>query len=350
MPDLATLTDLLAKGRELSPEEVEAAAAQLAGEEPPDEAKAAFLAALSAKGETAGELAAFAASFRARALDPGVGAWSAGAVDVVGTGGDHAGGFNVSSMVTLVLACAGVPVMKHGNRGITSKCGSADLFAALGYDIEAPAPRVREALQALGFAFFFAPAWHPAFRRIGPVRKLLAARGQRTVFNVLGPLLNPGRPAHVILGAASVPLVEKLAAALDTLGTTAALAVHGVIEPGRGIDELTAATSNVVRGAGRLKGLAASWTPESFGLPRAPFSDILGGDVAFNLALAESMAGGGGPRGLADTIALNSAAALWLTGARADVRSGIDESRDLLLGGAVAARIAHTRDFFSRNT
>ncbi len=347
MASLSALTDALLLGRDLSAADVEAAATELAADASPDEAKAAFLSALAAKGETSAEVAAFAASFRTRALDPGVSAWSARAVDVVGTGGDHAGGFNVSSLVTLVLASAGTPVMKHGNRGITSKCGSADLFAALGVDLEAPAPRVREALGTLGFAFFFAPAWHPAFRRIAPVRKLLAARGQRTVFNVLGPLLNPGRPAHVILGAASVPLVEKLAGALEELGTAASLAVHGVIEPGRGIDELTSATVNVVRGVGRLRSLRAEWTPESLGLVRAPFSDIAGGDVATNVALARALAAGGGPRGLADTIALNGAVALWVTGSRPDVAGAIPECRELLLGGAVARKIEQTRDFFA---
>jgi anthranilate phosphoribosyltransferase len=130
MDPLAALTAALAAHRDLSDGDVEAAATALVSAEESETAKAAFLSALTAKGETAAELAAFATAFRARALDPGLGAWAARAIDVVGTGGDHAGGFNVSSLVTVVLACAGVPVIKHGNRGITSLCGSADLFAA----------------------------------------------------------------------------------------------------------------------------------------------------------------------------------------------------------------------------
>ena len=179
---------------------MEAAAAALAASEASDEVKGAFLLALAAKGETAAEVAAFATAFRARAINPGVEAWADQAIDIVGTGGDHAGGFNISSMVVLTLASAGVTVMKHGNRGITSKCGSADLLAALGVNLEAPPEVVRRALTELGFVFFFAPAYHPTFKNIGPVRKMLAARGQRTVFNILGPLINPGRPAHVLLG------------------------------------------------------------------------------------------------------------------------------------------------------
>ncbi len=348
MANLILLTRSLGAGRNLTTDEVRGAATALASEEPSDEAKAGFLSALSRKGETSAEVAGFARVFRELAIDPGMAEWASRAVDIVGTGGDHAGGFNVSSMVTLVVACAGVPVMKHGNRGITSKCGSADLFAALGVHLEAPHGQLRKAITSLGYAFFYAPAWHPAFRRIGPVRKLLAARGERTVFNILGPLLNPGRPANIVLGAASPGLLEKLADALDALGTGAGLAVHGVIAPGKGIDELTSATRNIVRGVGRLKSVREEWTPESFGLQASPFSDIAGGDVPANLAIANALADGGGPRGLADTIALNSAVALWVAGARADVRGSIAEARELLLGGAVRRKISDTRDFFSK--
>ena len=343
---LHSLTAAVTGGRDLTVEEAHSAAEALAAEGPGDDVKAAFLLALSRKGETAREIAAFASYFRTVAVDPGMSAWSGRAIDVVGTGGDHAGGFNVSSLVTLVVASAGVPVMKHGNRGITSKCGSADLFAAMGVALDAPAERLREAVVELGYVFFFAPSWHPAFKRIGPVRKLLASRGERTIFNILGPLLNPGRPAHVILGAATPELAAKLADSLEELGTLAGLTVHGVIGPGRGIDELTSATTNLVRGVGRLRELREEWSPEAFGLSSSPFSDILGGDVAANLAIATELSEGRGPRGLADTIALNSAVALWLTGARPSIRAALGESRELLLGGAVKRKIAATRDFF----
>jgi anthranilate phosphoribosyltransferase len=348
MSELQSLTTSLGAGRDLTADEAKAAALALASEQPSDDAKAAFLSALARKGETSAEIAAFAGAFRELAIDPGVGDWSARAVDIVGTGGDHAGGFNVSSVAALVVAAAGVPVMKHGNRGITSKCGSADLFEAMGVKLDAPPAKLRAALGELGYTFYFAPSWHPAFKRIGPVRRQLAAKGERTVFNILGPLLNPGRPAHILLGAASPALVDKLAEALDALGTRAGLAAHGIIAPGRGIDELTSATLNVVRGVGRLRAIRDEWTPESLGLAVSPFSDIAGGDVAQNLAIANTLAAGGGPRGLADTIALNSAVALWVAGARPDVRGAIGEAREILLGGAVAQKIADTRDFFGQ--
>jgi anthranilate phosphoribosyltransferase len=348
MADLPSLTSSLAAGTVLTPDEIRGAASALAAETPSDDVKAAFLSALSTKGETSAELAGFARAFRELALDPGMAQWAPKSVDIVGTGGDHAGGFNVSSLVTLVVACAGVPVMKHGNRGITSKCGSADLFAALGVDLDASPEKLGKAMSALGFVFFFAPNWQPAFKRIGPVRKILAAKGERTIFNVLGPLLNPGRPDHVLLGAATPALVDKLADALEELGTRAALAVHGVIAPGKGIDELTSATRNIVRGVGRLRQIREEWTPESLGVKLSPFTDIVGGDVAANLAIASSLAEGGGPAGLADTIAINSAAALWIAGARPEVRGAVVEARDILLGGAVQRKMSDIRDFFGK--
>ena len=289
MPSLAELTATLRAGHNLNSEHVETAAAALAATAESDEAKGEFLLALAQKGETPDEVAAFARAFRARAVDPGVEAWAARAIDIVGTGGDHAGGFNISSLVVLVLASAGVVVMKHGNRGITSKCGSADLLAALGVNLEAPPDQLRRALDELGFVFFFAPAYHPTFKHIAPVRRALAAKGQRTVFNILGPLINPGRPAHVLLGSFSAAWVPKLAGALDTLGARAGLAVHGVIDAGRGIDELTTATANRVRGFGAQREIDGEWHASDFGLVRTPFEHLTGGDLTANLALVEAL-------------------------------------------------------------
>jgi len=346
MSVLPELTTQLANRVDLTAADVEEAAAALAAGDVGDDAKGEFLTALAKKGETPAEVAAFAAAFRARALDPGVEAWAPRAIDIVGTGGDHAGGFNISSVVVLVLASAGVKVMKHGNRGITSRCGSADLLAALGVDIEAPPEKLRRALDDLGFVFFFAPAYHPTFRHIAPVRKALAARGQRTVFNILGPLINPGRPAHVLLGSFSAAWVPKLAEALDTLGASAGIAGHGAIDFERGIDEITTATVNRVAGFGRQRDVSGDWQAADFGLPRSPFSDLAGGDCAANLAIVEALLAGKAPRGLVDTIVLNAAIAMWIVGATAGVREGLEPARELLLGGAVRRKISATKEFY----
>ena len=343
---LSALTAKLAARQDLTADEAAAAAAQLAAADTAETDKVEFLVALTAKGETPVEITAFATVYRGMARDPEVGEWAAKGIDVVGTGGDHAGGFNISSLVTLTLASAGVPVMKHGNRGITSKCGSADLLAALGLDLEASPEKCRRALGELGYCFFFAPAYHPAFKQVAAARKAVAARGARTIFNLLGPLINPGRPAHALVGVFSPTIVDKLAVALGQLGSQAGLVAHGLIAEGRGIDEMTTATENQIQGLGRLAAVSGRWTAADFGLQPAPFSDLVGGDVAANQLIVEAILAGRGPRGLVDTITVNAAAGLWITGRVGDVRTGVAAARDLLLGGAVARKIAATREFY----
>jgi anthranilate phosphoribosyltransferase len=178
------------------------------------------------------------------------------------------------------------------------------------------------------------------------VRKALAAQGQRTIFNSLGPLLNPGRPAHALVGVFSEAWVPKLAGALGALGVQAGLVAHGIIDADRGIDELTTATANHVRGFGRLAGIDGRWHAEDFGLSPAPFSDLVGGDLAANLALVDALLVGSGPAGLADTIVLNAAVGLWICGRTAGVKEGLAPARELLLGGAVRKKIAATREFY----
>ncbi len=346
---METLTDLskqLAAGTNLESAQIETAAEALTQADVSADEKMAFLSALNDKGESANEVADFARAFRDRALNPGVQAWSDRAIDVVGTGGDHSGGFNISSMVVLTLAAAGVPAMKHGNRGMTSQCGSADLLTGLGVDLAAPPEKLQQAMEQLGFVFFFAPNYHPAFKHIVPVRKALAAEGKRTVFNILGPLINPGRPAHVLLGSFSEVWVPRLADALGALGVKSGLASHGVIEPGKGIDELTTATTNRVRGVGRLAHIDEVWTAAKHGLVKSPFSDLVGGNLDANLEIVGSILDGRGPQGLTDTIVLNVAVAMWIAGKTNSVEEGIPTARELLVGGAVRQKIADTKEFY----
>ena len=346
MNDLTKLLLRLRAGQPLARTEVQMAAGALAAADVPESDKAEFLRALSDKGETPEEVAALAEAFRERAVDPGLSRWSDRAFDIVGTGGDHAGGFNISSLVVLTLACAGVPVIKHGNRGVTSKCGSADLFAALGVNLTAPPAQLDRALEQLGFAFLFAPNYHPAFKHVVPVRKLLAAEGRRTVFNILGPLINPARPRHMLLGCFAEAWVPRLATTLEAMQFHAGLVVYGRLGEGRGIDELTTASENRVRGCGRLRAIDATWRAEDFGLAAAPFGDLVGGDVAANLALANEVVAGRGPRGLVDTVVLNVALALWIAGRTRDVPEGLAPAREWLVGGAVRRKIDAVREFY----
>jgi anthranilate phosphoribosyltransferase len=346
MLSLDALTTRLNQGISLGVEDVAQAALVL--ESPgDDQTKANFLTALSRKGETAEEVTYFAKEFRARAIDPHVSAFSAHAIDIVGTGGDHAGGFNISSLVVLVLASAGVPVMKHGNRGITSKCGSADLIGALGFKLDASNDHLNKALKELGYAFFFAPQFNPAFKHIVPVRKFLATQGQRTIFNILGPLINPGRPAHIMLGVYALSWVDKLSEALNALGMSAGLVVHGALKDGQGTDELTTASTNHVKGVGRLKELNAIWDAHTFDLKKSDFEELKGSDLKTNLTLVDALLAGKAPEGLVDTIALNASLGLWIVGKTAEPKEGFSFAKELLLGGAVKEKIVSTRDFFA---
>ncbi len=349
MPALVELTKRLKSLHELAPGEIAMATQELASPGVTDQEKIDFLAALEAKGSTAGEVTGFAKEFRGLSIDPGVGAWSAEAIDVVGTGGDHAGGFNISKLVVFTLAAGGVKVMKHGNRGVTSKCGSADLFAGLGFDLEAKPDKLQAALKELGFVFFFAPAYHPAFKHIAPARKALAAMGQRTIFNFLGPLVNPGRPARILLGVSSEAWVARLASALDLLGMEAGLAVHGILGPNEGIDELTTATPNRGKGIGRLRSVDGIWNAADDGLaPSTNFDELKGGDLAANLAITEAVLAGRGPAALVETVVYNAAVALWISGKVKTVAEGAVMARGLLTGGAVRAKIEATRKFFQQ--
>jgi len=172
---LQDLSSLASQGADLSYEQSFAAADLLASIEPTQEEKSEFLLALAAKGEAPAEVAGLAARFRELARDPGLSKWAEQAIDVCGTGGDKQGAFNISTTVTFIVAAAGVPVLKHGNKSITSKCGSGDLLAALGVDIMADDATLAKSMETLGFCFMFAPAFHPAFKEIAPVRQALAA-------------------------------------------------------------------------------------------------------------------------------------------------------------------------------
>ncbi|MEY3547891.1 MAG: hypothetical protein RLZZ552_258, partial [Verrucomicrobiota bacterium] len=197
---LPDLTAALSAGRDLAPAEAAAAALAMADAAVTDADKAAFLLALARKGETAAEVTGFARTYRDLARRTDFGDWPAKAIDIVGTGGDRSGSFNISSASALIVAAAGVPVLKHGNRSITSKSGSADFLAGLGVVLDAADEQLLRGLREANFCYLYAPAFHPAFKAVLGVRKQLAEGGAKTVFNVLGPLINPARPAYMVVG------------------------------------------------------------------------------------------------------------------------------------------------------
>ena len=229
-------------------------------------AKADFLAALAQKGETPDEITAFARELREKSIPPPLDAAtrSREILDVVGTGGDRLSTFNISTTVAILCAAAGVTVAKHGNRAVTSSVGSADVVEELGIKVDLSPAEAARALREHGFAFFFAPHFHPAFKHIAPARKLCAERGQRTIFNILGPLLNPARPSAMLVGVPRPELCEPMARALQSLGVRRGMVVCGSAARKR-LDELsTLGTSDVAEFYQERGFSVSSLSPELF--------------------------------------------------------------------------------------
>jgi len=243
---LEPLIQQLSEGKALSAAQVTDAVAALTSESISVESKAALLTALAKKGETPEEISAFAHELRARSIQPPLDAETRAQeiLDVCGTGGDHLGTFNISTTVAIVCAAAGVLVAKHGNRAITSKSGSADVLEALGIRIDLSPAEAAASLRDHGFAFFFAPNYHPAFKHIAPARKLCAERGQRTIFNFLGPLLNPVRPTAQLLGVPKPELCAPLAQVLQSLDLRRGMVVCGEIPLVKQFPSLDAGSMN----------------------------------------------------------------------------------------------------------
>lgn len=348
MPEisLAALTERLKDRHSLSRGEAEAAAHLLAEDNGEASVKKDFLCALTAKGETSTEVAGFATAFRQRVRRPAVEPFADRALDVCGTGGDHSGTFNISTVVGFVAAAAGVPVFKHGNRSVTSKCGSADLLEALGFHLEAGADVLRKSLEQLNFAFFFAPLYHPAFKAIAPIRKALAAEGKRTIFNLLGPLINPGNPAHQLVGVFAEEWVGPVADSLHCLGLKRGLVVHGSLPHGGRLDEMSCAGKNHVAGVGALRGIRTVCKATDFGLDPCAAEDLRGGDVQANVECLHELLRGRGPKGLAATLWMNAGTALWVAGSVPSPVKGVRQARKLLSDGIVAAWLKKAQAFY----
>jgi anthranilate phosphoribosyltransferase len=332
-----TLVESLRAGQDLSPAEVEHAVAALTAEEVAGETKAAFLVALREKGESAGEIAAFARSLLARAVSPGLDpARLAGPMlDVCGTGGDQLELFNVSTAAMFVLAAGGAVVVKHGNRAITSKCGGADVLEELGVKIDLAPERLRACVEQHGLGFVFAPAYHPAFKAIVPVRKALAAQGIPTIFNLLGPLLNPAQPAYQLVGIFSPVLLPKYASALAVLGRARAWAVHG-----SGMDELSLCGPTEIREVADGHIREHTLHPDTLGLTLCDVAELRGGDRAANARLLLAILDGTdrGPR--RDLVLLNAAAGFVITGLCPDLPAGLAHARTQVESGHALAKLA----------
>jgi anthranilate phosphoribosyltransferase len=344
---LNTLTEQLRRGEHLSGEQIQAAIGRLTSDTEPVEAKAEFLTALAQKGETTEEIGAFARQLRDLSVQPPIDAATrAGEIlDVCGTGGDRLNTFNISTTVAIVCASAGIAVAKHGNRAITSQSGSADVLEALGIRIELSPEEAAVALREQRFSFFFAQKYHPAFKNIGPARKLCAERGQRTIFNFLGPLLNPARPTAQLIGVPRPQLCEPMARVLQSLGARRGMVVSGKVETkGQGteahLDELSTLGPNTVAEFYQDRGFATSVLgPEHFPLQPATLADLAGADREANAVIVRRLLGGDerGPK--RDAVLLNAGAALFVAGKAKSLTDGWELAARLIDGGDAAKKL-----------
>jgi anthranilate phosphoribosyltransferase len=288
-----------------------------------------FLMALRVRGETVEEITGAASIMRAKAHRV---AAPEGAIDVVGTGGDAAGTFNVSTASAIVVAGCGVPVAKHGNRAFSSRSGSADVLAALGVNLEADYALVERAIAEIGIGFMMAPRYHSAMRNVGPTRVEL---GTRTIFNLLGPLSNPALVKRYLIGTYAREWVEPMARVLGNLGAEHAWVVHGA----DGLDELTLTGPSYVTElkGGQIRSFEVS--PEDAGLPRCALAELKGADAAFN-ANAMAMMLGGEPGPFRDFVLYNSAAALHIAGKAGDLREGVSLAAQAIDSGHARSLLA----------
>ena len=325
------LTEKAEAGTHLSRQEAETAMEEILSGRAGEDSIVALLAALRTKGETVEELVGFARAMRRHATPIFSDASRPDEllVDTCGTGGDASGTFNISTTAAFVAAGAGARVAKHGNRSISSKCGSADVLEALGISLDVSPERVGAAINEIGIGFLFAPALHTAMRHAMPARRRLG----RTVFNLLGPLTNPAGARAQVAGVFSAEVVEKVANVLAELGVERAFVVHG-----GGLDEISLAGETKV---GEVRGGAVrvyEVTPEDFGLGRAPISAISGGDAAHNAELLRAiLAGEPGPR--RDIVIANAAAALVAAGRAADFLEGARLAAKSIDSGAAPKKL-----------
>ncbi|RKT30361.1 anthranilate phosphoribosyltransferase [Roseovarius halotolerans] len=288
-----------------------------------------FLMALRTRGETVDEFAAAAAVMRAKCNKVTA---PAGAIDIVGTGGDGKGTLNISTAAAFVVAGAGVPVAKHGNRNLSSKSGAADALGQMGINVMVGPEIVERALARVGIAFMMAPMHHPAMAHVGPVR---AELGTRTIFNILGPLTNPAGVKRQLTGAFARDLIRPMAETLGQLGSECAWLVHG----SDGTDEMTITGVTWVAQLGENGYVTeVEMHPEEFGLPVHPFEDILGGTPDQNAKALRALLNGQ-PGAYRDAVLLNAAAALVVAGHAGDVREGVAQAAESIDSGSARDKI-----------
>ncbi len=337
------LAKALISDRELQPLEIPAAARALLSPNVDDTLKANFLKVLRLRGETVDELAGFVEAFLAIAVDPQLQVNPATpTLDICGTGGDGLQLFNVSTAAMFVLAAGGVTVLKHGNRAITSKSGGADVLEALDIQIETTPEIFRQCVVEAGCGFLFAPAYHPSFKTIGRVRRQLATEGFTTMFNLLGPLLNPARPTHQLVGIFSPEIQDKYAAVVAKLGRKAAWIVHGTTGDGRSVDELS--TLGPSRVVAVENGGTRSFIVNAEVHAERDLQSLRGGDAKTNAKILEKLLRGSRDlTPIREIVALNAGAGFVITGAASDLKTATAKAWEIIESGAAWVTVEKLR-------
>ena len=335
VPAWPPLLEQLLQGRDLDGDQATALMEGWLAERIEPALTGALLAALRAKGVTGEELAAMAAVLRRACPLPGSRP-SLPLVDTCGTGGDGADSFNIATAVAFTAAACGAHVAKHGNRSASGRVGSADVLEALGLNLQAPQDQVIAALPEAGLTFLFAPGWHPALVGLAPLRRSL---GVRTMFNLLGPLVNPLRPEAQVLGVARAELLDPMAEALARLGLKRAVVVHGH----GGLDEASLSGPSALRLV-ENGSVRSEWLdPLSLGLELAPLEALAGGDLATNRLLLEQVLRGAGTAAQRDVVALNTALVLWAAGLFDSPEAALPPALEALASGAAWQRLERLR-------
>jgi len=337
----------LEAGKELSERQIMAATELLLDPAAEDEKKQALLEALSSKGETPAEIAGFVEAFLEHAVDPHLGLLDleGPTLDVCGTGGDKLDLFNVSTTSMFVAAAGGAVVVKHGNRGITSKSGGADVLEELGVRIDLDPEGFRRCIEQAGVGFLFAPKYHPAFKAVVGVRKKLAEKGIRTIFNLMGPLLNPARPQCQLVGVFDREFCPVFAEILERLGRESAWVVHGTTGDGRSVDEVSLMGSTRICKSGSMQEMVDEEVrPRDFDLRHAEVEDLVGGDACANAEILRNILSGKdrGPR--REMVLMNSGAALACAGLADDMGDGIKLAGEMIDSGAAMEKLHLLRE------
>ncbi|MEP6937377.1 MAG: anthranilate phosphoribosyltransferase [Chthoniobacterales bacterium] len=349
---LKTLTESLRAGMDLNPSDISYAVAMLLSDRSNDDDKADFLTALHAKGETADEIAAFVELLIGRAVDPLLdpAQLSGPMLDVCGTGGDGLDMFNVSTTIMFILAAGGAVVVKHGNRSVTSSCGSADVLEKLGVQIDLEPEDLKDCVERLGLGFIFARKYHPAFRVIAAMRKRLARQNTRTVFNLIGPLLNPARPQRQLVGVFAPRLTTIFAEVLRRLGRDRAWVVHGLTDRGCGMDDISTCGPTTLADLAEGRVTTGVMDPRWFGIAESSCDELQGSHAGANAVTLEGILSGDvqGPR--RDLALVNAAGGFVVAGLVPNILEGVALAGEQLDSGRALNKLRALRAYRGKNS